>query len=104
MDIKFSTQIIDVSVALKALQQYRDGEYKQAIETLLVILETEPNNWDARLMLAASYFGTSQFAAAERSFQTVLDKCPVDELREKARAGVESSLAQLTGNRSAQSQ
>jgi Tfp pilus assembly protein PilF len=99
MDLKFKTQIVDVSVALKALQQYRDGEYKPAIETLLVILEAEPNNWDARLMLAACYFGTSQFAAAERSFQTVIDKCPIEALCDKARIGVESSLAQLTGNR-----
>lgn len=95
MDIKFNTQIVDISVALNALKHYRAGEYKQAIEALLKILDNEPNNWDARLMLAASYYKTEQFAAAERAFEILKNTCPEEQIREKAQIGFEASTAKL---------
>lgn len=95
MDIKFNTQIVDISVALTALKHYRAGNYKMAIESLLKILDAEPNNWDARLMLAASYYKTAQYAAAERAFAKLNENCPDEDIRVRAAVGLKASTERL---------
>ncbi len=84
MDFTFNTQIVDISVALQALNLYRDREYKAAIPTLVQILDSEPNNWQARMMLAACYYKTDQFATAHRTFRYIYEKCPQIDLKRKS--------------------
>ena len=95
MDFTFNTQIVDVSVAVNALKFYRDGDYKQSITQLLQVLDMEPNNWQARLMLGACYYKTAQFSAAQRAFRFLYDKCPDSDLKRKAMEGVQASTAKL---------
>lgn len=95
MDFTFNTQIVDISVALKALQLYRDKEYKPCTAILLDVLDAEPRNWQARLMLAACYFKTDQFAAAQRSFRFLVDNCDEADSKRKALEGLQASTVKL---------
>lgn len=95
MDITFNTQIVDVTVALNALKLYKAGNYKEAIKHLLDILDVEPRNWDARLMLAACYYKTTQFATAQRAFRFLYDTCPEGDVKKKALEGLQASSARL---------
>jgi thioredoxin-like negative regulator of GroEL len=90
MNLTFNTEIAaNISVVLKALELYQNRQFQQAIEPLLDVLDTEPKNWDARLMLAACYYKTDQFAAAERAFRLITEQSRDLELRSKARHGLQ---------------
>jgi thioredoxin-like negative regulator of GroEL len=95
MDITFNTQIVDVSVALNALKHYRAGEYKEAITHLVDILDVEPRNWDARLMLAACYYKTGQYATAQRAFRFLHDNSADAETKKKALEGLHACTVKL---------
>lgn len=95
MDFTFNTQIVDVSVALKALQLYRDKDYKQCLSTLLDVLDMEPRNWQARLMVGACYFKTTQWASAQRTFRWLVDNCDEAETKRKAIEGLQAATAKL---------
>lgn len=95
MALTFNTLIADVSVALKAINLYQAGSYKEAISELQCILDYEPCNWDARLMLAACYYKTGQLPAAHRAFQFIKDRTDRDELRKKAEEGLEATNAKI---------
>jgi thioredoxin-like negative regulator of GroEL len=84
MNITFDTKIVDVSVALKALALFRKREYREASRTLQDILDYEPKNWQARLMLGVCYFKTQQYAAASRVFRFIYENCPLLEEKQKA--------------------
>src|SRR3989338_3017168 len=98
MDITFDTQVVDVSVALNALKHYRAGEYKLAIAALQEILDVEPKNWDARLMLGVSFYRTAQFITAQRAFRYIFDNCPVDAIKRKAMDGLQAANSKLQKN------
>jgi thioredoxin-like negative regulator of GroEL len=83
MDFTFNTQIVDVSVALNALKFYKAGQYKEATSCLLDLLDVEPKNWDARLMLGACYFKTEQWGAAQRAFRFIFEQCPAADIKSK---------------------
>jgi hypothetical protein len=91
MDFTFNTQIVDISVALRALKLYRDKEYKEAIPALVQILDTEPTNWQARMMLGACYYKSEQFPTAYRTFRYIYEKCPHIDVRRKAFEAVQAS-------------
>lgn len=95
MDITFNTKNVDASVALKALKHYRAREYQPALVCLLEILDFEPNNWDARLMLAVCYYKTNQMAAAQRAFRHIWQNCKVDDIRATACDGLQAATAAL---------
>jgi tetratricopeptide (TPR) repeat protein len=95
MEFTFNTQIIDVSVALNALNLYRSGAYKDAISHLLNILDMEPKNWDARLMLGACYFKTDQFASAQRAFRFIYENCPIGDTKSRALEGMQAATFKL---------
>lgn len=84
MEITFNTQNADASVALKALRLYKDKNYKEATAALTEILDYEPGNWDARLLLAACYYRTQQYMTAQRIFKFVADGSPDRATRLKA--------------------
>jgi thioredoxin-like negative regulator of GroEL len=95
MDITFNTQIVDVSVALNALKLYKDGNYKEAINHLLSILDVEPRNWDARLMLSACYYKTNQLGSAQRAFRFLYENCTDTDTKRKALEGLQATTAKL---------
>lgn len=95
MEITFNTKIVDIAVALNALKLYRTKNYKDAISYLVEILDVEPRNWDARLMLSACYYKTKQYAAAQRAFRFLYDNCPEEDVRSRAREGLQATNALL---------
>lgn len=95
MEFTFNTQIVDVSVALNALKLYKGGQYKDATAKLLDIIDVEPKNWDARLMLGACYFKTEQFAAAQRAFRFIYENCPVSDTKSRALEGMQAATYKL---------
>jgi hypothetical protein len=46
-------------------------------------------------MLAASYYKTAQYASAERAFTVLKEKCPDEEIRARASAGLNASMERL---------
>lgn len=95
MTLTFNTLIADVSVALKAINLYQAGSYKEAIVELQCILDYEPTNWDARLMLAACYYKTGQLPSALRAFQFIKDRCDKTEVKKRAEEGIEATTAKI---------
>lgn len=95
MDFTFNTQIVDVSVALNALKFYKAAQYQEATTCLLEILDVEPKNWDARLMLGACYFKTEQYGAAQRAFRFIYEKCPESAVKAKAIEGMQAATSKL---------
>lgn len=95
MKLTFNTLVVDVTVALKAINRYQAGAYKDAIADLQCILDLEPRNWDARIMLAACYYKTGQYPAAQRAFQFIADKSEIAEVRAKAMEGLQATSAKL---------
>ncbi len=87
MDLSIRTSEVDVAVALQAHGHYKAGHYKEAIPLLQNILDLEPNNWQARLFLAASFFKTGLPMASQRAFRYVFQSCPDEGLRQKACLG-----------------
>lgn len=95
MKLTFNTLVVDVSVALKAINRYQAGAYKEAISDLQCILDLEPRNWDARVMLAACFYKTGQYSSAQRAFQFIADKSESVEARAKAMEGLQATNAKL---------
>ncbi len=95
MELNFNTQNVDISVALKALSLYRAGEFSQATCALLEVLDNEPKNWQARLMLGACYYKTAQFASAGRCFRFVYENASDEESRKKGLEGLLATNAKL---------
>lgn len=71
-------------MGLNACKAYEEGNFPQAMEYLLQILDMEPQNWLARFYLAVCYEKTGQAFAATRAFRFLYDNCKDDELRKKA--------------------
>ena len=84
MEITFNIQNANATVALRALNLYRAQRYNEAIPALTDILDYEPGNWDARLLLAACYYRTQQFMTAQRIFRYISESCPDRLTRLKA--------------------
>lgn len=95
MNISFNTENREAAVGLKALQQYKAKQYNEAIASFTEILDLEPRNWDARLLLAASYYKSAQYFTAQRIFMFIKDNCPEREIASKATEALRSTKAQL---------
>lgn len=96
MEITFNTQNAEATVALKALQQYKAKQFKEAIASFTEILDCEPGNWDARLLLGACYYKSGQFLTAQRIFNYINESCCTNlEARAKAREALRSVQSQL---------
>ncbi|MBX9567911.1 MAG: tetratricopeptide repeat protein [Candidatus Obscuribacterales bacterium] len=74
---------------------YQAGEYRKAISHIQEILDLEPSNWDARLMLAVCFYKTGQHGAAIRAFQTITERTNCDEIRAKSEEGLAVCTAKL---------
>jgi hypothetical protein len=95
MDITFNTHTVDVSVTLKAVQLYREKNYKACVTVLMSVLDVEPRNWQARLMLGACYFRTEQWGAAQRCFRFLVDQCTDPDTKIKALEGLQAATSRL---------
>ncbi len=95
MKLTFNTMVADLSVALNAIEHYQAGRFTQAINDLQSVLDFEPNNWDARLMLGACFYKTQQWSAAHRTFDYIASKCIDSEIRTKAHEAVQVTTAKL---------
>lgn len=95
MQLTFNTINGDATTALRAMRNYRSGSYELAINDLQLILDVEPNNWDARLMLGACYYKTAQWFAAHRAFQFINDRTDSIDLRSRALEGIQATNAKM---------
>lgn len=99
VNLTLSTLVADLSVALKALEHYQSGRFRDAIQDLQSVLDFEPKNWDARLMLGASYYKTQQWSAAHRTFQYIATNAVDNEIRLKANEAMQVTQSKLNSNR-----
>lgn len=95
MKLTFNTLNCDATIALRAMRNYRAGIYDAAIADLQSVLDVEPTNWDARLMLGACYYRTAQWSAAHRVFQFINDRTDSLDLRNKALDGLAATNAKV---------
>lgn len=95
MKLTFSTFVADLSLTLDAVNLYQSGEFRRAINHIQAVLDLEPSNWDARLMLAVCFFKTGQHGAAIRAFQVIADKAACPDIRQKALEGLKVCSAKL---------
>lgn len=94
-NITFDTQNVDVAHALEALEAYRSGNFELAIAALSNVLDVEPENWQARLMMSVCYYKTRQYGAAQWSFRIVYEKATDLETRKLGLEGLQASNAKL---------
>ncbi len=67
-----------------AILAYRNARYRDAIELLLQVTDSESGNWLARMYLAMSYEKSGRITDAHRLFKRVAAACPDELLRTKA--------------------
>lgn len=98
MSNTFNTLVHNLSTVVNVVNLYQSGKFRDAIALLQEILDVEPNNWDARLMLAVCFYKTGQVAAAHRAFQLIVEKTTDLGIRQKALEGVDVTRAKLLGH------
>jgi Flp pilus assembly protein TadD len=91
IQLTFNTQNVNIAVALRALDNYRSGNYTEAITALNEVLDVEPNNWDARLMLGACFYKLDQQFSAQSAFRLICENATDPAVRNKAREGLIAS-------------
>jgi cytochrome c-type biogenesis protein CcmH/NrfG len=67
-----------------AILAYRNGRYRDAIELLLQVASTDPDNWLAKLYLAMAYEKSGRTSDAYRMYKVVSAGSPDKELRATA--------------------
>jgi hypothetical protein len=91
----FNTQNVNIAVALRALDSYRNKNYVEAVGALLEVLDLEPRNWDARLMLGACYYKLGQNFAAQNAFRKICEQAKDPEVCARAREGLRATGGRL---------
>lgn len=95
MKLTLNTFVLNVSAAAKTTNHYQAGEFYQAIGELQELLDVDPGNWEARLMLAACLYKTDQYLAAQRAFQFLSQRTTDEEIRARAVEGLELTNSRL---------
>ena len=67
-----------------AILAYRNARYRDAIELLLQVTDTDAGNWMARMYLGMSYEKTGRIADAHRMFKRITAQCTDEHIRAKA--------------------
>ena len=67
-----------------AILAYRNARFRDAIELLLQVTDSDPLNWLARLYLAMSYEKSGRTSDAHRLFKRIAVECPDEVLKAKA--------------------
>jgi thioredoxin-like negative regulator of GroEL len=68
----------------QAYDYYREGQYKHALPLFQAIVEAEPSNYHAHLVLGVCYFYTKHANGAKDIFRFVADNCGDKEYKSKA--------------------
>ncbi|MBX9689418.1 MAG: tetratricopeptide repeat protein [Candidatus Obscuribacterales bacterium] len=92
---------IDLSSVLDAVNFYQAGKFNEAIVALQSVLKMEPDNSEARLMLAVSYYKTGQLTNALAAFRRICEQSKDPELQTKAIEGARVTSAKLNKNTAA---
>ncbi|MBX9569276.1 MAG: tetratricopeptide repeat protein [Candidatus Obscuribacterales bacterium] len=98
MSNTFNTLVSNLSTVVNAVNLYQSGRYRDAISSLQELLDLEPNNWEARLMLAVCFYKTGQLGAAHRAFDLIVERTTDLDIRQKALEGTEVTRAKLQGH------
>ena len=67
-----------------AILAYRNGRYRDAIELLLQVCDSDPKDWLSRLYLGMSYEKTGRVTDAHRLLKRIASECPDLHVRDKA--------------------
>jgi hypothetical protein len=97
---KFEVIMTDVIASVDALVDsgvlaYKNREYKEAIQTLQMVLDKQPAHWRAKLYLAMSYYHGGEVFAAYRHFAYLRDNCNEPEIQAKAEAAMKALNEQM---------
>ncbi len=92
-----------------AQRRFDQRDFRGAGEQLRVVLEQEPNNLSARLLLARSHFHAALLEPARRELETVLEQDPtepyarmmlvrtLERLGRREEAGTQRRIAEAMG-------
>ena len=75
---------------IEAIINYRKRDFERAAAALYDLLDREPENVEARLLLASCLLLAAQFFLAERAFDYVVEHAIEPEVRLQGRRGLES--------------
>jgi len=67
-----------------AILAFRNARYRDALELLLQVTDSEPDNWMARLYLGMTYEKAGRVVDAHRLLKRMSETCPDTHLRNKA--------------------
>jgi hypothetical protein len=95
MQISINTTQFESTIALSAYHSYKAGDFDLATQSLLQVLDVEPRNWLARLMLAVCYHKTEKDFAAERALRFVYQNCPDEALKQRACLALQTLAANI---------
>lgn len=79
-----NTQVID------AIRHYREKDFERATAVLYELLDKDPNNIEARLLLASCLLFAAHYFLAGQAFLHVVQHAKDPDLRLQGRRGVES--------------
>lgn len=92
------------ALAMSAYNFYRNGFFNEAQMAVQEVLNLEPENFQAKLFLAACLHNLGKTEDAKAALLAVYENSPEDYLREKAQMGIadlEQSSGELVGARKA---
>lgn len=90
------TGLIERSAVTDGYKLYKEGAFRDAIPKMQCVLDMEPNNWLARLILGACFARSGQQYAADCAFRHIMDNCKDEEIRERARLAAEATRTDNT--------
>ena len=96
MQTTSTTEMCGVSIFRNAVKLFGEEEYEKAMSQFLEVLDADPLDWYARLLLGACYYKSEEFAAAERIYQYIYQKCSDEKLVRVAVDGFRASRARAS--------
>lgn len=83
------------SNAVSAYREYKSGNYQKALPILQDVLDFEPDNWMARLLLGVCFYKCGQPMASVRAFRLVYERCQESPIKQKACLALQAVTATL---------
>lgn len=93
--ITFNTVQMELASILTGYKLFKAGKYSEATPYLTSVLEIDPENWQARLLLGACYMKTGQAVTALRAFRWVSENCFNEVLKGKADKALQACKAAI---------
>jgi hypothetical protein len=73
---------------------YRNQDFKTAIQYLQEVLESEPQNWRAKLYLGMAFFHSGEAIMATGQFRSLINTCTDPDIQKKAAAAMQALNSQ----------